>query len=154
MDFEKIVDSVPIGITIWRFEADYRKDVEPSEFRLVYSNHYASIEAQLDLFDFVGYNINDIPPNKLNYLIHPDVWMRVLIRHKDEKINSSYGDRHFNIQVIPIKNKCIACIFKDTTLERRIQERAERSLNSLKKVQDELSEHQQQRNSDRFPTRS
>ncbi len=61
MDFELIIESLPVAVTIWRFESDPKLDSDVNNFRLVYANNRASEELEVDLFDAIGRKLNSLP---------------------------------------------------------------------------------------------
>ena len=138
MDFEKIVESLPVAVTIWRIETDLRSDAQP-EFRLVYANSKASEEIGHDLFDVVGTKLDSIPPGiKEIYPSTPDIWLRALVSHKGELIQKTVGNRLFELRIIPLDTRCVATIFDDIGTMRQATESTNKSLATLRKVEFDL----------------
>lgn len=149
MDFEKIVEFIPVAITIWRLEQDPRLDPNTDNFRLVYANNKASEVIGLDLYDLVGRKLYSIPPNVSDkYPSSPDAWLRVLITHEPEIIQKELRDKTYEISLIPLDIKCVAVVYRDTTNERFIEEKAAKSIANIKKTQNELVEFRRKKSVD------
>ena len=118
MDFEKIVEFLPIGITIWRTESDYRTDDDLTDFRLIYANTQASIETGQDLFSEVGRRLDSLPPIISNsYPCIPDIWARVLISKAPENFEKTICTQVMDAATRPKsenKNICIYNMCKKT----------------------------------------
>lgn len=152
MDFEKIVEFLPVAVTIWRLDLDLRADeLSTNEFRLIYANASASKEAEIDMFELIGHRLDSIPPGiAVKYPVVPDLWARALIKNKPEKISHVLNNRTFEVLAYPIDARCVVSVFKNITDELVISQKATQSLRNIKSVEKEFEEYRK-RKSGLFP---
>ena len=140
MDFEKIVDAVPIGVAAWRSDTDLRAD--KADFRLIYTNIQASKEAGVDMSEFLGMSLKQINAKLYGlYPISEDIWLRVLVSNKPEIINKKCGTKYFDSLIVPVDTRTVATMFTEVTADRKVQ----RSLATLRKVELDLLQLQKKR---------